>query len=162
MRVGFGYDVHRLVEGRPLVLGGVQVPYGKGLLGHSDADVLVHAVMDALLGAAGAGDIGRLFPDSDDRYKGIKSLILLSRVRQVLDEKGFAVGNIDAVVVAQKPKLAPYIEEMNLNIARALGIEPARVNVKATTTEGLGFTGTGEGIAAYATALLNVSRGRFS
>jgi 2-C-methyl-D-erythritol 2,4-cyclodiphosphate synthase len=154
MRVGFGYDVHRLVDGRPLVLGGVKIPYEKGLLGHSDADVLVHAVMDALLGAAGAGDIGRHFPDTDDRYKGIESLKLLSRVGAILHEKGFTVGNIDSVIVAQKPKLAPYIEEMELNMAKALGIDPARVNVKATTTEGLGFTGTGEGIAAYGTALI--------
>lgn len=154
MRVGFGYDVHRLVNGRPLILGGVEIPYEKGLLGHSDADVLVHSVMDALLGAAGAGDIGRHFPDSDERYKGIKSLILLSRVGEILNEKGFSVGNIDAVVVTQQPKLAPYMEEMKLNMAKALAIDPARINVKATTTEGLGFTGTGEGIAAYGTALL--------
>ena len=154
MRVGFGYDVHRLVEGRPLVLGGVKIPFEKGLLGHSDADVLIHAVMDALLGAAGAGDIGCHFPDTDDRYKGVSSLVLLARVADVLNEKGFTVGNIDAVVVAQKPKLAPYMEEMKLKMAQALGINPARLNVKATTTEGLGFTGTGEGIAAYGTALL--------
>lgn len=154
MRVGFGCDVHKLVEGRPLVLGGVEIPFEKGLLGHSDADVLVHAVMDALLGAAGAGDIGRHFPDTDDRYKGISSLILLSRVGAVLNEKGFKVGNIDAVVVAQKPKLAPYMEEMTLRIAEALVIHIDRVNVKATTTEGLGFTGTGEGIAAYSTVLI--------
>lgn len=157
MRVGFGYDVHRLVNGRPLILGGVEIPYEKGLLGHSDADVLVHAVMDALLGAAGAGDIGRHFPDSDERYKGIKSLLLLSRVGEILNEKGFSVGNIDAVVVAQQPKLAPYMEEMKLNMAKALAIDPARINVKATTTEGLSFTGTGEGIAAYGTALLKCS-----
>jgi len=154
MRVGFGYDVHRLVEGRPLVLGGVKIPFEKGLLGHSDADVLIHAVMDALLGAAGAGDIGCHFPDTDDRYKGVSSLVLLARVAEVLNEKRFTVGNIDAVVVAQKPKLAPYMEEMKLKMAQALGINPARLNVKATTTEGLGFTGTGEGIAAYGTALL--------
>lgn len=154
MRVGFGYDVHRLVDGRPLVLGGVEIPFERGLLGHSDADVLVHAVMDALLGAAGAGDIGRHFPDSDDRYKGISSLSLLSRVGAVLSEKGFSVGNIDAVVVAQRPKLAPYMNEMKINMAKALAIDPGRVNVKATTTEGLGFTGTGEGIAAYGTALI--------
>lgn len=157
MRVGFGYDVHRLVNGRPLILGGVEIPYEKGLLGHSDADVLVHAVMDALLGAAGAGDIGRHFPDSDERYKGIKSLILLSRVGEILNEKGFSVGNIDAVVVTQQPKLAPYMEEMKLNMAKALAIDPARINVKATTTEGLGFTGTGEGIAAYGTAIIKCS-----
>lgn len=154
MRVGFGYDVHRLVEGRPLVLGGVEIPFEKGLLGHSDADVLAHAVMDALLGAAGAGDIGRHFPDTDERYRGISSLILLSRVGEVLADKGFTVGNIDAVIVAQKPKLAPYMEEMQLKMADALGIEISRINIKATTTEGLGFTGAGEGIAAYGTALL--------
>ncbi|MDD4237511.1 MAG: 2-C-methyl-D-erythritol 2,4-cyclodiphosphate synthase [Desulfotomaculaceae bacterium] len=154
MRIGFGYDVHKLVEGRPLVLGGVKIPYEKGLLGYSDADVLVHAVMDALLGAAGAGDIGRHFPDTDARYKGINSLILLSKVGEVLNEKGFTVGNIDAVLVAQKPKLAPYMEEMEFQLAQALEINTDRVNVKATTTEGLGFTGTGEGIAAYGTALI--------
>jgi 2-C-methyl-D-erythritol 2,4-cyclodiphosphate synthase len=152
--VGFGYDVHRLVEGRALVLGGVNIPYQKGLLGHSDADVLTHAIMDSLLGAAGAGDIGRHFPDSDPRYKGISSLVLLSRVGEILAQRGFVVGNIDAVVVAQAPKLAPFIAEMESRLAAALRVDPARVNVKATTTEGLGFTGGGEGIAAYATSLL--------
>lgn len=154
MRVGFGYDVHKIVEGRPLVLGGVNIPYEKGLLGHSDADVLTHAIMDALLGAAGAGDIGRHFPDSDRQYKGISSLILLSRVRDILAQKGLAVGNIDSVIVAQAPKLAPFMEEMKINVAEALRIKPAQVNVKATTTEGLGFAGSGEGIAAYAVAMI--------
>lgn len=154
MRVGFGYDVHRIVEGRPLVLGGASIPYEKGLLGHSDADVLTHAIMDALLGAAGAGDIGRHFPDSDRQYKGISSLILLSRVRDILREKGLQVANIDSVIVAQAPKMAPYMERMSLNLAGTLGIHPSQVNVKATTTEGLGFTGAGEGIAAYAVAMV--------
>jgi 2-C-methyl-D-erythritol 2,4-cyclodiphosphate synthase len=154
LRVGFGYDVHRLVEGRALVLGGVNIPYQKGLLGHSDADVLTHAIMDSLLGAAGAGDIGRHFPDSDPRYRGISSLVLLSRVEEILAQKGFVVGNIDAVVVARAPRLAPFIEKMETRLAAALRADPARVNVKATTTEGLGFTGAGEGIAAYATSLL--------
>jgi len=154
MRIGFGYDVHRLVEGRQLVLGGVLVPYDWGLLGHSDADVLLHAIMDALLGAAGLGDIGRHFPDTDDQYRGISSLQLLDVVRIKLREKGYRVGNIDATVVAQKPKLAPYISEMVVNIANTLQVDEGRINVKATTTEGLGFTGTGEGIASYAVALL--------
>jgi len=150
--------VHRLVAGRPLVLGGVNIPYEKGLLGHSDADVLAHAVMDALLGAAGEGDIGRHFPDSDQQYKGISSLNLLSRVGHVLAAKGLTVGNIDSVVVAQAPKLAPFIGEMKVRMAESLLIEPGRVNVKATTTEGLGFTGTGGGIAAYAIALVLPAR----
>lgn len=154
LRVGFGYDVHRLVEGRPLVLGGVAIPWEKGLLGHSDADVLVHAVMDALLGAAGAGDIGRHFPDSDPRYRGISSLLLLSRVGDILREKGLEIANLDSVIIAQKPRLAPYMEGMASNIAESLGISAGRVNVKATTTEGLGFTGVGEGMAAHAVALL--------
>lgn len=154
VRVGFGYDVHRLVEGRPLILGGVNITYEKGLLGHSDADVLTHAVMDALLGAAGAGDIGRHFPDSDLRFRGISSLILLSRVGEILLEKGFEVINIDSVIIAQAPRLAPYMEDMAVNMAGALGVGVSQVNVKATTTEGLGFTGVGEGIAAKAVALL--------
>ncbi|MGI6706048.1 MAG: 2-C-methyl-D-erythritol 2,4-cyclodiphosphate synthase [Clostridia bacterium] len=154
MRVGLGYDVHRLVEGRKLILGGVLIPYDKGLQGHSDADVLLHGIMDALLGAAGLGDIGKHFPDTDDRYKGISSLQLLDAVRAKLREKGYRIGNIDATVVAQKPKLAPYISEMSANIANTLQIDKDRVNVKATTTEGLGFTGTGEGIASYAVVLL--------
>ncbi len=154
MRVGFGYDVHRLVEGRALVLGGVNIPYQKGLLGHSDADVLTHAIMDSLLGAAGAGDIGRHFPDSDPRYRGISSLVLLSRVEEILAQKGFVVGNIDAVVVARAPRLAPFIEKMETRLAAALRADPARVNVKATTTEGMGFEGGGEGASASAVATL--------
>lgn len=158
MRVGFGYDVHRLAAGRALVLGGVRIPYELGLLGHSDADVLTHAIMDALLGAAGEGDIGRHFPDSDPQYKGISSLVLLSRVTRLLTRKGLAVGNIDAVIVAQAPRLAPYIDEMKSSIAASMQTEPDRVNIKATTTEGLGFTGTGEGIAAYAVAVVLPAR----
>jgi len=153
--VGFGYDVHRLVDDRSLVLGGINIPYPKGLWGHSDADVLVHAVMDALLGAAGAGDIGRHFPDSDRRYEGISSLVLLSRIKEVLAAENYEISNIDAVVVAQAPKLAPYLEKMAATMAAVLQIKPGRVNVKATTTEGLGFAGAGEGIAAYAVALIN-------
>lgn len=154
MRIGFGYDVHRLVAGRPLILGGVNVPFDRGLAGHSDADVLVHAVMDALLGAAGAGDIGRHFPDTDPCYAGISSLLLLEKTAHILAERGFKVHNIDAVVVAQAPRLFPYIAEMEANMSRVLGLDPGRVNVKATTTEGLGFTGTGEGMAAQAVASL--------
>lgn len=152
MRVGLGYDVHRLVEGRALILGGVDIPHNKGLLGHSDADVLLHALKDALLGAAGQGDIGRHFPDTDGRYKGISSLILLAQVKKVLDSHGFRVNNIDTTIVAQAPKLAPFIAQMVDNIASTLQIDTSQVNVKATTTEGLGFTGLGEGIAAYAIA----------
>lgn len=154
LRVGHGYDVHRLVENRALVLGGVTVPYEKGLLGHSDADVLVHAVMDALLGAAALGDIGHLFPDNDPAYEGADSLLLAGKVAQTLKENGFAVVNIDATVLAQRPKLAPYIPEMREKIAAALGITPERISVKATTEEGLGFTGEGLGIAAHAVCLL--------
>ncbi len=150
-----GYDVHRLVEGRPLILGGVEIPHGLGLLGHSDADVLVHAVMDALLGAAALGDIGKHFPDSDPAYKGISSIWLLQQVGGLLTEKGYVIDNIDATVIAQKPKLRPYIEEMERNIAGALDISPEQVNVKATTEEGLGFTGTEEGISAQAVCLLS-------
>ena len=153
-RIGHGYDVHRLTEGRALILGGVEIPYALGLLGHSDADVLTHAVMDALLGAAGLGDIGRHFPDSDERYRGISSLRLLAEVREKLKNAGWQAGNIDATILAQRPKLAPYIPEMGANIARVLGMDPGLVNVKATTEEGLGFTGRGEGIAAHAVALL--------
>jgi len=154
MRVGIGYDVHKMVEGRSLVLGGVNIPYEKGLLGHSDADVLVHAIIDAILGAAGEGDIGKHFPDSDMKYKGISSLILLSKVKGLLDARGLEVRNIDSTIVAQVPKLAPYKTKMVENIAETLGINAGCVNVKATTSEGLGFTGTGEGIAAYAVAML--------
>lgn len=150
MRVGFGYDVHRLVEERKLILGGVEVPYEKGLLGHSDADVLVHALMDAMLGAAGMGDIGRHFPDTDNQYKGIDSMLLLERVTQLLHEAGYKVNNIDVTVVAQRPKLAGFIPQMVTNIARVVGAEESMVNVKATTTEKLGFEGEGLGISAYA------------
>lgn len=152
VRTGFGYDVHQLVENRRLVLGGVEIPFERGLDGHSDADVLVHAVMDALLGAAGAGDIGRLFPDTDPAYRDISSLELLRRVAGLLRQRGLEVVNLDAVVVAQAPRLAPYREEMRDNLARVLGLDPGAVNVKATTTEGLGFTGAGAGMAAYAVA----------
>ena len=155
MRVGHGDDVHRLVSGRKLILGGVEIPWEMGLLGHSDADVLVHAVMDALLGAAGLWDIGHAFPDNDPAYEGIDSMILLGRVREMLEEKGYTVGNIDATVLAQRPKLAGHIPQMRRNIARVLGVEEDCINVKATTEEGLGFTGTGEGMAAHAVALLN-------
>jgi 2-C-methyl-D-erythritol 2,4-cyclodiphosphate synthase len=154
MRVGTGYDVHRLTEGRDLILGGVKIPYEKGLLGHSDADVLLHAVMDALLGAAALGDIGAHFPDTDPAYKGISSMKLLEHVGRLLDEHGYIVENIDATVIAQRPKLRPYIEEMRQNIAGVLKIEVEQVNVKATTEEGLGFTGTGEGISAQAVCAL--------
>ena len=154
MRVGHGYDVHRLVEGRKLILGGVEIPWEKGLLGHSDADVLVHAVMDALLGAAGLWDIGHAFPDNDPAYAGIDSMVLLARVRDMLTEKGYTVGNVDATILAQRPKLAGHIPQMRRNIAQVLGVEEDCVNVKATTEEGLGFTGSGEGMAAHAVALL--------
>ena len=155
MRIGQGYDVHRLVEGRRLIIGGVDIPYEKGLLGHSDADVLLHAVMDALLGAAALGDIGQHFPDSDERYKGISSIALLKKVGKILQENGYMIENIDSTVIAQRPKLLPYRPQMAENIAAALGIEKEQVSVKATTDEGLGFTGTGEGISAQAIALLS-------
>ena len=154
LRIGHGYDVHRLTEGRRLILGGVEVPYEKGLLGHSDADVLTHAVMDALLGAAALGDIGKLFPDTDAAYAGISSILLLERVAERLREAGYAVVNLDATVLAQAPKLAPYSERMRENLARVLALDASRVSVKATTEEGLGFTGEGLGIAAHAVALL--------
>ena len=154
MRIGHGYDVHRLVEGRRLILGGVDIPWEKGLLGHSDADVLTHAVMDALLGAAALGDIGKLFPDSDPAYKGADSLVLLGRVVQVLAENGYEIGNVDATVLAQRPKLAAHITLMRDRLAAAMGVEPDQVSVKATTEEGLGFTGAGEGIAAHAVVLI--------
>lgn len=154
MRVGMGYDVHRLVEDRELVLGGVRIPYEKGLLGHSDADVLVHAIMDALLGAAALGDIGKHFPDTDPAYKGISSIKLLQHVKKLLEESCYLVGNIDATIVAQRPKMAAYIPDMISNVAKALEIEESQVNIKATTEEGLGFTGTGEGISAQAVCLL--------
>ena len=154
VRIGHGYDVHRLVEGRRLILGGVDIPWERGLLGHSDADVLTHAVMDALLGAAGLGDIGQHFPDTDPAYAGADSLKLLEHVAGLLRERGFVVGNVDATVLAQRPKLAPHIPRMRENLARAMGAEPAQVNVKATTEEGLGFTGSGGGMAAHAVCLL--------
>lgn len=153
-RIGHGYDVHRLVEGRKLILGGVDIPWEKGLLGHSDADVLTHAVMDALLGAAGLGDIGKHFPDTDPAYTGADSLKLLEHVVGLLGERGFAVGNVDATILAQRPKLAPHIPLMRDNLAQVIGVDPGRVNVKATTEEGLGFTGSGEGMAAHAVALI--------
>lgn len=150
MRVGMGYDVHRLVSGRKLILGGVEIPYEKGLLGHSDADVLAHAVMDALLGAAALGDIGKHFPDTQERYRGISSMVLLRQVSKLLDDEGYVIENIDATIIAQRPKMRPYIEQMRENMASALGIETGQINVKATTEEGLGFTGTGEGISSQA------------
>ena len=153
-RVGHGYDVHRLVEGRKLILGGVELPYERGLLGHSDADVLVHAIMDALLGAAALGDIGKLFPDTDERYSGADSLRLLAEVMRALRGAGREVSNIDATIIAQRPKLAPHIEAMRANIARAAGLDVSQVSVKATTEEKLGFTGEGLGIAAHAVALI--------
>ncbi len=158
MRIGMGYDVHRLVEGRDLIIGGVTIPYEKGLLGHSDADVLLHAISDALLGAAALGDIGKHFPDSDPAYKGISSLILLEKVGELLDENCFLIENIDATIIAQAPKMRPYIDTMRENIAKALGIDVTQVNVKATTEEGLGFTGTGEGISSQAICMLTTPR----
>lgn len=157
MRIGQGYDVHKLTEGRDLILGGVKVPYEKGLLGHSDADVLVHAVMDALLGAAALGDIGQHFPDTSEEFRGISSIELLKRVGQLLDEQGFVIENIDATIIAQRPKLAPYRPQMAENIADALKISKNRVSVKATTEEGLGFTGSGQGISAQAITLLTAA-----
>ena len=154
MRIGHGYDVHRLVEGRKLILGGVEIPWEKGLLGHSDADVLTHALIDALLGAAALGDIGKLFPDSDERYKGADSVELLHTVRQVLKDAGYCVVNVDCTVIAQRPKLAPHIPLMREKLAAAMEVELDRVSVKATTEEGLGFSGEGLGIAAHAVALI--------
>ena len=154
MRIGMGYDVHRLVEGRDLIMGGVTIPYEKGLLGHSDADVLVHAIMDALLGAAGLDDIGKHFPDNDPAYKGISSVELLKKVGELLEENAFLIENIDSTIIAQAPKMRPHIDAMRKNIAEALGIEIGQINVKATTEEGLGFTGKGEGISAQAICLL--------
>ena len=153
-KVGHGYDLHRLVEGRRLILGGVDIPFEKGLLGHSDADVLLHAVMDAVLGAMAAGDIGKLFPDNDPAYKGADSLALTRRVAQVMHERGYRLGNIDATIIAQAPKMAPHIPHMRAHIAEAFGVEADRISVKATTEERLGFTGSGEGIAAHAVCLL--------
>ena len=161
MRIGMGYDVHRLTEGRPLIMGGVEIPYETGLLGHSDADVLLHAVMDALLGAAAMGDIGKHFPDTDPAYRGISSLELLKRVGRLLEESCFLVENIDATIIAQAPKMRPYIDRMRQNIADVLKIDISQINVKATTEEGLGFTGSGEGISAQAVCLLESPMGLY-
>lgn len=158
MRIGHGYDVHRLVEGRRCIIGGVDIPHEKGLLGHSDADVLLHAIMDAVLGAMAAGDIGKLFPDNDPTYKGADSLVLTRRVAEVMVERGYRLGNVDATVIAQAPKLAPHIPAMREKIASVLGVEVDRISVKATTEEKLGFTGSGEGIAAHAVCLLEEAR----
>jgi 2-C-methyl-D-erythritol 2,4-cyclodiphosphate synthase len=155
MRTGIGYDIHRLVDGRKLILGGVSIPFHKGLFGHSDADVLIHAVCDALLGAAGLGDIGLHFPDSDDRFKDISSMILLEKTFKMISEKGFVIHNIDTVIFAQEPKLSPYRKKMAENIAGKIAIEPDRVNIKATTTEGLGIIGKGDGIAAMCSVLID-------
>lgn len=157
MRIGMGYDVHRLVEDRKLILGGVEIPFEKGLLGHSDADVLLHAIMDALLGAAALGDIGKHFPDTDPKYKDISSIRLLEQVGKLLSDNLFIIGNIDATVIAQRPKLLPYREQMIKNIAEALNISENQINIKATTEEGLGFTGNGQGISAQAVALLETA-----
>ncbi len=157
MRVGLGYDVHKLTENRKLILGGVEIPHKLGLLGHSDADVLIHAIMDALLGAAALGDIGRHFPDTDEKYRGIASRKLLAHVGELIVKEGFFIENIDAVIVAQKPKLRPYIDEMEVNIAETLKLEKSQINIKATTEEGLGFTGSEEGISSHAVCAL----GRF-
>ncbi len=155
MRIGHGYDVHRLVENRKLILGGVDIPYEKGLLGHSDADVLLHAISDAILGAAALGDIGHLFPDTDDRFEGADSILLLKEVCRVLNENGYKIVNIDATVIAQRPKLAPFILTMRRNIAAACGLDAGEVSVKATTEEKLGFTGSGEGISAHSVCLID-------
>ena len=156
MRIGMGYDVHRLVEDRDLIIGGVNIPWDKGLLGHSDADVLLHAIMDALLGAAALGDIGRHFPDTDPEYKGADSLKLMQKVGELLEREGFYIENIDSTIIAQAPKMRPHIDTMIDNIASALGIDKSQINVKATTEEGLGFTGNGEGIAAHAVCMLTI------
>ena len=160
MRIGTGYDVHRLVDDRKLIIGGVDIPYEKGLLGHSDADVLIHAIMDALIGAAALGDIGRHFPDTDPAYEGISSVLLLEHTRELLKKEGYLPGNIDATIIAQRPKMAPHIEQMRKIIASALQIDIGSVNIKATTEEGLGFTGRGEGIASLASALIYKQDGR--
>ncbi|OAA86634.1 2-C-methyl-D-erythritol 2,4-cyclodiphosphate synthase [Clostridium ljungdahlii] len=154
MKIGLGYDVHKLVYNRPLILGGVNIPFEKGLMGHSDADVLLHAIMDSLLGALCLGDIGKHFPDNDDKYKNISSLRLLSHVSALIKEKGYTIGNIDSIIIAERPKLSPYIQDMRVNIAKTLNITTSVISVKATTEEGLGFTGKGEGIAAQSICLL--------
>ena len=153
-RIGNGYDVHRLIKGRKLILGGVDIPHGLGLDGHSDADVLCHALCDSLLGASGAGDLGKYFPDTDNKWKGVSSLVLLEKSGELVAERGFQISNIDTTIVAQQPKIGPHIESMTTNISETLKIDPTQINIKATTTEGLGFTGREEGIAAYAVALL--------
>lgn len=155
MRIGHGYDVHRLTENRRLIIGGVEIPYEKGLLGHSDADVLLHAISDSLLGAAAMGDIGGMFPDNDPAFKDADSLVLLKKVVEAINEKGFTVGNIDATIIAQSPKMKPHIEKMRLNVADACGVDADRVNIKATSEEWLGFTGSGEGISAHSVCLIN-------
>ena len=155
MRIGHGYDVHKLVEGRKLIMGGVEIPYEKGLLGHSDADVLLHAISDALLGAAALGDIGKLFPDTDPQFKGADSLVLMAEVYRQIKEKGYKVVNIDATIIAQRPKMRPHIDNMRSNIARTLGVDMDCINVKATTEEGMGFTGEGLGISAHAVCLID-------
>ncbi|MCI8792851.1 MAG: 2-C-methyl-D-erythritol 2,4-cyclodiphosphate synthase [Eubacterium sp.] len=155
MRIGMGYDVHRLVPERELILGGVRIEYERGLLGHSDADVLLHAIMDAILGAAALGDIGKHFPDTEPAYKGVSSVYLLEQVRELVRREGFCIENVDATIIAQSPRMRPYIDEMRRNIAEALGVELPRISVKATTEEGLGFTGMGEGISAQAVCLLS-------
>lgn len=154
IRIGHGYDVHRLVEGRDLILGGVKIPYDKGLLGHSDADVLIHAILDSLLGALGLGDIGRHFPDNDDAYKGISSMLLAEKIASLIQSNGYEIGNIDATVIAQRPKLSPYVSLMTENIASVFSVDKSKINIKATTEEGLGFTGTGEGISAHAVSIV--------
>lgn len=154
MRVGLGYDVHKLVLDRPLIMGGVEIPFEKGLLGHSDADVLIHAIMDSIIGAAALGDIGKHFPDTDSKYKNISSLELLKHVKSLIEDNGFSIGNIDATIIAQKPKMSPHIQKMRENISSILGIELSQINIKATTEEGLGFTGSGCGISAQSIALL--------
>ena len=155
MRIGHGYDVHKLVEGRKLIMGGVEIPYEKGLLGHSDADVLLHAISDALLGAAALGDIGKLFPDTDPQFKGADSLVLMSEVYRHIKEKGYRVVNVDATIIAQRPKMRPHIDAMRSNIAKTLGVDIDCINVKATTEEGMGFTGEGMGISAHAVCLID-------
>jgi 2-C-methyl-D-erythritol 2,4-cyclodiphosphate synthase len=157
VRIGLGYDVHRLVEGRDLIIGGVKIPYEKGLLGHSDADVLLHAIMDSLLGASALGDIGKHFPDTDEKFKGISSIKLLEEVGKLLLSNGYSINNIDSSIIAQKPKMAPFIQQMRENIANALNIDLMQINVKATTEEGLGFTGNGEGISSQSICLLEVN-----
>ncbi|AZV55238.1 2-C-methyl-D-erythritol 2,4-cyclodiphosphate synthase [Clostridium sp. AWRP] len=157
MKIGLGYDVHKLGYNRPLILGGVNIPFEKGLMGHSDADVLLHAIMDSLLGALCLGDIGKHFPDNDDKYKNISSLRLLSHVSSLIREKGYNIGNIDSIIIAEKPKLSPYIQDMRINIAKTLNITTSVISVKATTEEGLGFTGKGEGIAAQSICLLTAN-----